>query len=77
MKILSIIGTKGTGKTTLVTKLIKGLTNKGYKIGTIKHAHGRFDFPSKDTGRHRKAGAKIVIGAGKETFFLSPKRKEH
>lgn len=75
MKILSIIGTKDTGKTTLVTRLIKGLTNKGYKVGTIKHTHRRFDFPGKDTERHRKAGARIVTGAGKETFFLTPKEK--
>ncbi|MBC7101335.1 MAG: molybdopterin-guanine dinucleotide biosynthesis protein B [Methanobacteriales archaeon] len=75
MKILGIIGTKDTGKTTLVTRLIKGLTDKGYKVGTIKHTHGRFDFPGKDTEIHRKAGAKLVIGAGKETFFFSPKEK--
>jgi len=75
MKILSVIGTKDTGKTTLVTRLIKALTDKGHKVGTIKHSHS-FDFPGKDTERHKKAGAKIITGTGKETFFLSPTEKD-
>ncbi|MGC9517614.1 MAG: molybdopterin-guanine dinucleotide biosynthesis protein B [Methanomicrobiales archaeon] len=70
MKIIAIIGTKDTGKTTLVTKIVDKLSQKKYKIGTVKFSHVNFDLADKDTYKHRKAGAKIVVGTGKETFIL-------
>ncbi|MEW6010934.1 molybdopterin-guanine dinucleotide biosynthesis protein B [Methanobacterium alkalithermotolerans] len=70
MKIISIIGTKDTGKTTLVTRLVEKLSQKGYSVGTMKFSHVHFDLADKDTGKHRQAGAKIVVGTGKETFIL-------
>ncbi len=70
MKIISIIGTKDTGKTTLVTRVVEKLSQKGYSVGTMKFSHVHFDLADKDTGKHRQAGAKIVVGTGKETFIL-------
>ncbi|MBU4535570.1 MAG: molybdopterin-guanine dinucleotide biosynthesis protein B [Euryarchaeota archaeon] len=70
MKIISVIGTKDTGKTTLVTRLVEKLSQKGYSVGTMKFSHVHFDLADKDTGKHRQAGAKIVVGTGKETFIL-------
>jgi molybdopterin-guanine dinucleotide biosynthesis protein B len=69
MKIFGVVGTKNTGKTTLITYLVKELTNRGYTVGTIKHTHHDFDLNEKDTWKHREAGAKIVVGSGKNTFF--------
>ena len=37
MKIITVVGTKNTGKTTLVTMIVKELSKRGYKVGTIKH----------------------------------------
>jgi len=70
MKIITVMGTKDTGKTTLVTKIVKKLTSKGYKVGTVKFSHVTFDLADRDTGKHRQAGAQIVVGTGKETFIL-------
>ncbi|MDI6701850.1 molybdopterin-guanine dinucleotide biosynthesis protein B [Methanothermobacter wolfeii] len=70
MKIVGVTGTKDSGKTVLVEKLVEGLAGEGYRTATLKHSHVGFDFPGRDTDRHRKAGAEIVVGAGRETFFL-------
>lgn len=57
--IVSVVGTSGVGKTTLVEKLISILTSRGYKVGSIKFAAHAFDpdTEGKDTWRHTKAGA--------------------
>jgi molybdopterin-guanine dinucleotide biosynthesis protein B len=70
MKILGVMGTKDTGKTTLVTKIVEKLVQKQYKVGTVKYSHVTFDLEDRDTGKHRQAGAQIVVGTGKETFIL-------
>jgi len=65
--ILSIVGRSGAGKTTLIEKLIAGLKQRGYRVGTVKHhAHPGIDIdrPGKDTWRHAQAGSDhIVIAA--------------
>lgn len=70
MKILAVVGTKNTGKTTLVTMIVEELVKRGYSVGTIKHTHHDFDLEGKDTWKHRDAGASMVVGSGKSTFFL-------
>jgi len=67
MRILLVVGKKKTGKTTLIEKLIAGLKNKGYKIGSIKYTteDHEFDTPGKDSFRHAQAGAE-------STLILSP-----
>jgi molybdopterin-guanine dinucleotide biosynthesis protein B len=65
MKIIGIAGFKNSGKTTLVTDLIRELTGRGLCIATIKHAHHDFDIDheGKDSFLHRAAGASQVIVA--------------
>ena len=62
-KVVSIVGKKNTGKTTLIEKLIPELKARGYRIGTIKHdTHGfEIDHEGKDTWRHKNAGALSVV----------------
>ncbi len=62
-KIITIVGKSNSGKTTLLEKLIKLLTQRGYKIGSVKHAHDGFemDREGKDSWRHRKAGASAAL----------------
>jgi len=64
-KVLLIVGYKKTGKTTLIEKLIPELSQRGYRVGTIKHHHSRspmeVDAPGKDSWRHRRSGAKSVV----------------
>lgn len=59
MKIFSIVGHSGAGKTTLVEKLIRELSGRGLKVATIKHAHHKvaLDTPGKDSYRYKEAGA--------------------
>ncbi len=61
--IVSIVGKSDSGKTTLLEKLVKQLTFRGYRIGTIKHdAHSfEIDHEGKDSWRHKQAGAAVTI----------------
>ncbi len=61
--IVGIVGWKDVGKTFFVTEIINLLVKKGYKVGTIKHAHHDFDIdkPGTDSFKHRKSGASEVI----------------
>ena len=62
-KVIGIVGWKNVGKTFLVTEIIKLLVKKGYKVGTIKHAHHDFDIdkPGTDSFMHRQSGSSEVI----------------
>ena len=70
--IVSIVGKSKSGKTTLVEKLIPELKRRGYRIGTIKHAHHGFtlDQKGKDSARHRAAGADAVIVSSPHTLAM-------
>jgi molybdopterin-guanine dinucleotide biosynthesis protein B len=70
--IVSITGRSGTGKTTLIEKIIPELNRRGYRVGTIKHnLHGfEIDHEGKDSWRHRKAGARITILASPERIAV-------
>lgn len=61
--ILCIVGPSGSGKTTLMEGLIQELSNRGYRVATIKRTHHavELDQPGKDSWRHRKAGAKVSV----------------
>lgn len=72
MKVIAIVGTKKTGKTTLACRLIASLSYHG-KVGTIKNmATHKTD--SGDTRRHFDAGADVVIGLGLAKLKLSRDR---
>jgi len=62
MKIISVVGYKKTGKTTLVEQLVSALKKYG-SVGTIKHLHEHtINVPDTDTWKHTKAGADVVVG---------------
>jgi len=60
MKVISVVGFKKTGKTTLVEALVRSLKRYG-RVGTIKHMPGH-DLEGGDTGRHLDAGSDLTIG---------------
>jgi len=67
MKAFAVIGYHHTGKTTVVTELIKSLTAKGFKVATIKDIHSEAYFADKEgsnTWKHMQAGAKMVLAKG-------------
>jgi molybdopterin-guanine dinucleotide biosynthesis protein B len=61
--IVSIVGKSNSGKTTLIEKLIAELTRRGLRVATIKHNRHGFDIDheGKDSWRHKKAGAAVIV----------------
>ena len=61
--ILGFAAFSGTGKTTLLAKLIPILKKSDLRIGLIKHSHHNFeiDKPGKDSYTLREAGASPVM----------------
>lgn len=72
---LSIVGTANSGKTTLISKLIPLIREKGFKVGVIKHtAHGfQMDHKGKDSWKHQEAGADAVMVASDNAFAMVKK----
>lgn len=70
MRVVSVVGYKGVGKTTLVEDLIPALSEHG-RVCTVKSIHHdvSVDEPGTDTDRHREAGAETVVGVGPSTTF--------
>jgi molybdopterin-guanine dinucleotide biosynthesis adapter protein len=72
--ILQVVGYQNSGKTTVITKLLKKLSQQGIKSGVLKH-HGHMDKlaindKGKDTESHRNAGAFITgISSSGGTIF--------
>ncbi|MET0333940.1 MAG: molybdopterin-guanine dinucleotide biosynthesis protein B [Rhizobacter sp.] len=65
MKVVGFSGYSGSGKTTVIEKLIGCLKASGQRVSVVKHAHHKFDIdqPGKDSWRHRQAGAFEVVVA--------------
>jgi molybdopterin-guanine dinucleotide biosynthesis protein B len=77
--IVSIVGKSSTGKTTFLEKLIREISNRGYKVATIKHSHHSisFDDPNKDSWRHARAGAvATMVSSTTEIQVIKPLEKE-
>lgn len=70
--VLAITGYSGTGKTTLLEKLIPKLTACNLKVGLIKHSHHHIDIDKKgkDSHRLRLAGANPTAIACDERWAL-------
>ena len=71
-KVIGVCGFKNSGKTTLVEKLVRHLSDQGYRISTVKHAHHDFDIDheGRDSFRHRKAGATEVAVISQNRFAI-------
>ncbi|MCK6879554.1 MULTISPECIES: molybdopterin-guanine dinucleotide biosynthesis protein MobB [Enterobacter] len=70
--VLAISAWSGTGKTTLLKKLIPALCARGIRPGLIKHTHHNMDVdkPGKDSYELRKAGAAQTIVASNQRWAL-------
>jgi molybdopterin-guanine dinucleotide biosynthesis protein MobB len=72
-RIISIIGRKNAGKTTLAVALASELGRRGHRVMTIKHGHhpADADRPGSDTWRHFHEGrAERVLIASPELRVL-------
>jgi len=72
MKVITVVGTKKTGKTTLVAALVRSLSKYG-KVGTVKNMAAH-PVDQGDTRRHFNAGADVVIGLGDARLKVTRER---
>jgi molybdopterin-guanine dinucleotide biosynthesis protein MobB len=75
VKVVSFVAKSGTGKTTLLEKVIARLKEKGYQVGVIKHDAHRFDIdhPGKDSHRLTAAGTDTMLICSPEKLALVKK----
>ena len=61
--VYSFIAKSGTGKTTLIEKLIPELKSRGLRVAVMKHDAHEFDVdkPGKDSWRMTHAGADVTV----------------
>lgn len=76
--VLGFAAFSGTGKTTLLRRLIPALRERGLRLGLIKHAHHSFDVdePGKDSYELRKAGAERVLLGSRRRLALMVERAQ-
>ncbi len=78
VKPIHIVGKKSHGKTTLVVELVEQLSQRGLRVGTIKHSSHQheLDTPGKDSYRQRMAGARPVAVVSAELIGLYVPREQ-
>jgi molybdopterin-guanine dinucleotide biosynthesis protein MobB len=74
--VFSIVAYSGTGKTTLIEKLISLLKSRGLRVAVIKHDAHDFDVdkPGKDSWRFTSAGAEVVAVANESHAAIMENR---
>ena len=73
LPLIGLCAFSGTGKTTLLTRLIPVLIQRGLRVGVVKHAHHKFeiDHPGKDSHAFRQAGAEqVAVASNKRIAWI-------
>lgn len=72
LPLLGITAYSGTGKTTLLKKVIPLLRQRNVRVGLVKHTHHDMDVdkPGKDSYELRKAGASQTLVASQTRWAL-------
>jgi len=76
--VVGFYGESNTGKTTVIARIIKKLTEENFSVASIKNTDKKItiDQKGKDTWKHAKAGAKLVILKTEcETDYLFKKKQ--
>jgi len=79
MKVFSVCGISKSGKTTSIEFIIRELSARGYRVGSVKEIHYEAfaidPSPTSNTHRHSAAGAGLVCARGlNETAMLYPQK---
>ena len=80
MKVIAIVGSKSSGKTTITEILTRELTRRGYKIAAVKHISEpdfTIDTKGKDTWRFAQSGAKTIISVASNEIATIEKVDEN
>ena len=77
--VIGVTGWSGSGKTSLITRLIPEFRSRGLSVSTIKHAHHTFDTdtPGKDSYKHRAAGALEVAVSSKKRWAIMHENRDN
>ena len=67
MRIISIVGLKNTGKTSLTSKIITELGNRDFKVASIKHSHHQMEMDHEGTDTYKQMEA----GSGRTYFNIN------
>ena len=78
-RCFGIAGWKNSGKTTLVSGLVRDLTKRGFRVSTMKHAHHAFDLDTEgtDSFKHRNAGATEVLLVSEKRWAIQNELREN
>ena len=70
--MIGFAGWSGSGKTSLIEKVVAVLSGRGLDVSLIKHAHHTFDIDheGKDSWRHRNAGCREVLVSSARRWSL-------
>lgn len=76
--IVAICGVKNSGKTTVITKLIKKLTSLSYRVAVIKHDGHDFeaDRSGTDSFRIKEAGAYAAAVYSNRRYFVQKEQND-
>ncbi|WP_171130950.1 MULTISPECIES: molybdopterin-guanine dinucleotide biosynthesis protein B [unclassified Ruegeria] len=77
MRVYGVTGWKNAGKTGLMERLVAEITDRGFSVSTVKHAHHSFDVdqPGRDSYRHRTAGAnEVLLASGQRVALMQELR---
>ena len=71
-RIIAVCGVKNSGKTTLLVKLVKNLTERGVKTAVIKHDGHDFscDVEGTDSYRMKESGAYGTAVFSEQRIFI-------
>ena len=74
--IFSVVAFSGTGKTTLLEKLVVELKSRGLRVAVIKHDAHEFDIDheGKDSWRFTRAGADVTVVASESKAAIMENR---
>ena len=76
--VFCISGRKNTGKTTLVTKLIRAFKDEQYRVGVIKHDGHEFEIDREgtDTYKYQQAGSDATMIYSNSKFAFIKNQRE-
>ena len=78
MIVVAVVGSKKSGKTTVIEILTRELTKRGYRVATVKHVpelNFTIDAEGKDTWRFARSGAKTIVAISSDEIAVVEKTK--
>jgi molybdopterin-guanine dinucleotide biosynthesis protein MobB len=67
--VIAVVGSKSSGKTTIIEVLTNELTRRSYKVAAVKHIpepNFTIDREGKDTWRFAQSGAKTIVSVSSD-----------